>query len=473
MTLPSSNHDDEEVAPKMEDVDADDSPERATNFDQLRKMKSSIRLHGPVPGDDEFDENNAPVRFVVNEWAQGTSIHGVPYVTDSIQWRLWKRATWIVLVLVSAAFMIWQCTQLITQYREFEVITDTQTMNPTTLDFPQVTLCNANPYSSALQNATGITEPKSEEELFNISTPRDDLIFQTFFNGAIVDNSESWRSTIISGFGQCWIFNTDEKVRRPGFFGGLRVYMDLQQYDYEDTTEWASVFVWVSQPGTEVNMFKSGNSAKPGKETYLSMEYTEYMRERTAPWARCEGEAPEYTQFQCRAQCINDWIRNNCECRDEQDRQDMSLGICERSGPDKECILSGYFQEDEVLEKCGCNLPPCYEQDYKLFLVEAEPANKYFARLSQAFNVTGDYARDNFVALTINFEKLQYKRLTESKGMSFSQLLGAIGGSMGFFLGISLVSIFELLGDLVGMRLLPRFFGHKNLYGVGAHYKVD
>mmetsp|Transcript_5828 Transcript_5828/g.16347 ORF Transcript_5828/g.16347 Transcript_5828/m.16347 type:complete len:475 (-) Transcript_5828:2124-3548(-) len=474
MTLPSSNHDDEEVAPKMEDVDADDSPERATNFDQLRKMKSSIRLHGPVPGDDEFDENNAPVRFVVNEWAQGTSIHGVPYVTDSIQWRLWKRATWIVLVLVSAAFMIWQISELIAQYRNFDIITDTATVNKATLEFPEVTVCNANMYSKSLKNATGIIDPKNEEELIQISTPLEQEIFTTWFNGIELNTSEYWRPAIVSDMGLCWVFHTNQTVRRPGFYGGLKFWMTLQQDDYEEFAPWAGALVWTLQPGSEPTVLKASNGAKPGKETFFPMDYTDVQRERTAPWARCKGEAPQYTQSKCRNTCYDDWVRENCGCRNLQDTSDTSLRFCERfNEDDTNCFNEILDLQDEILGNCGCDLPPCTEQLYETTLTELDASETLIASWSKEFNITEDYIRKNFISVTVNFKSMQYDKLTESKGMTFAQLLGAIGGSMGFFLGISLVSIFELLGDLIGMRLIPRLFGHKKLYGVGAHYKLS
>jgi len=394
-------------------------------------------------------------------------------VTDSIQWRLWKRGTWICLVLVSAAFMLWQITQLITQYRNFDVLTDTQTINPVSLHFPEVTICNANMYSLSRQIATGIFEPTNEDELLQISTPLEDFVFETWFNGKLVNNSDVWHSTIVSGAGRCWTFKTDRKVRRPGFFGGLKVYMDLIQDDYENFTEYAGVFVWALQPGVPASLHRTGNGAKSGQETFLTLDYTEYLRERTAPWTRCTSAAPEYTQFQCRETCAFESIRERCRCRDLADSTDMSLRICARSGADGACVEELVEQEDELLADCGCDLPPCYEQDYRFSVVEVEPSLKSAAQYAKDFNVSQEYLRNNFVGLTVNYEKMQYKQLTESKGLSFSQLLGSIGGSMGFFLGISLVSIFELFGDLVGMRLIPRYFGHKNLYGLGAHYKND
>ena len=90
---------------------------------------SSSPPHPLYPGDEGFDETDAALQVVVNEWAQGTSIHGVPLVTDASVWKLWKRSVSIVLVLVSSGFMVWQITQLIRQYRDYEVLTRTETIN--------------------------------------------------------------------------------------------------------------------------------------------------------------------------------------------------------------------------------------------------------------------------------------------------------------------------------------------------------
>mmetsp|Transcript_23870 Transcript_23870/g.66242 ORF Transcript_23870/g.66242 Transcript_23870/m.66242 type:complete len:472 (+) Transcript_23870:59-1474(+) len=462
------------------EVDVDKMPEKPCAGDDQKldderapnknsPLQNFCHYKGPVPGDDDFDENNAPVELVVNEWAQGTSIHGVPYITDSQQWRIWKRGIWIILVLVSTSFMIWQMAALITQYRNFDVITDTQTVNAVSLDFPEVTVCNSNMYSRSLQEATGITEPKTNEEVLQISPPR--YINRTWFNGIEIDTEQVWKPKIV--FGLCWTFNTDMKLRRPGYYAGLKFWMDLNQDDFENATELAGGLVWTLQPGTVVSVHKTVSGAKPGKEVFLGMDLTEHLREKQAPWARCKGEAPTYTQFQCRDDCFHAYIRENCQCRELQDMTDLSFPICERSGEDATCKALALSSEDEILSKCDCDLPPCYELSYQATLIEVDASKNAYTNMANAYNKSEDYVRNNFIAVTVNFKSMQYNRLTESKGMSFSQLLGAIGGSMGFFLGISLVSVFELVGDLVGMRLIPRLYGHKNLYGVGSRYKLD
>jgi len=251
------------------------------------------------------------------------------------------------------------------------------------------------------------------------------------------------------------------------------VHLDLNQDDYELSTPFGSAFVWALQQGSQVSVHDTPLGTKPGKETFVGLELTQYEREKTAPWARCRGEAPEYTQSQCRDECANRYVRENCLCRSSQDTEDDSMRLCEIHGRDERCTQQAVENINEVIGNCDCDKPPCFEQIYDYVVYEIDPSEVAIDYWANSRNVTTEHVRKNYLSVTFNFRKMQYKKLTESRGMSFSQLLGSIGGSMGFFLGISLVSIFELFGDLIGMRLLPRFFGHKNLYGLGAHYKRD
>ena len=74
---------------------------------------------------------------------------------------------------------------------------------------------------------------------------------------------------------------------------------------------------------------------------------------------------------------------------------------------------------------------------------------------------------NNFVAIHVNFDSIQYEKTTESKSTSVWQLFSNLGGSFGFFMGISIISIIEFFVELLGLRLLPRLRGKKLLYGIG------
>ena len=168
-----------------------------------------------------------------------------------------------------------------------------------------------------------------------------------------------------------------------------------------------------------------------------------------------------------------DYIREKCQCRRYGDETDKDrLEFCP---PDDECLQFAITSGGAVTEQqCphDCVLPTCSVTEYEFTTGEVNFSERWLKDFPyDEYNVTQEYVLQNYVSVTINFRRIQYILLTESKALSFAQLLAAIGGSMGFFLGISLLSIFELLGDL---GLVPRWFGHRHLYGLGAvEHKSD
>jgi hypothetical protein len=73
----------------------------------------------------------------------------------------------------------------------------------------------------------------------------------------------------------------------------------------------------------------------------------------------------------------------------------------------------------------------------------------------------------NLVSIHCNDEAMREEHITEVKSQRFSDLLGNIGGQLGLFIGMSVITIFELF-DLLLLRLLPRFWGDRRLFGIGG-----
>ena len=74
---------------------------------------------------------------------------------------------------------------------------------------------------------------------------------------------------------------------------------------------------------------------------------------------------------------------------------------------------------------------------------------------------------NNFMHIHVNYDSIRYKETTESKSSGVWQLFSNLGGSFGFFMGISLISIVVLVVELMGLRLLRRLWGEKRLFGIG------
>ena len=136
-----------------------------------------------------------------------------------------------------------------------------------------------------------------------MSTPLKEFIFASWFNGIELNVSEVWKPVLVpEEVGRCWAFDTDETVRRPGYYGGLKIWIDLRQYDYDSMTEYAAALLWAQDKDMLLDSQLPIATAKPGRETLVSLEMSQFAREQQLPWARCQGEAPEYTQGGCRSE---------------------------------------------------------------------------------------------------------------------------------------------------------------------------
>ena len=451
----------------------DGGPARSTiRFqDEEMRMKNSAQPALVVPQADGNDNDDAPVHDVVNEWAQGTSMHGVPFISDFETWQHWKRAMWLILVTGAGCIMVWQIYSLITEYKEFEVITETETKVPQSLEFPQITVCSTNYFNQTAQEEFGIIDPMNEEELKRISMV--DLIFLSSFNDVdMEDVRQNWTETITDD-GLCYTFQTDEKVYRPGKYGGLVFWADLYQEDFENSTETAGIFVYVEQKGSRIHDQLPFYYISPGREAVLSIDVTEFNREKEAPWALCALSAPNYTQPLCYSDCINQKLRDDCQCKlygDSQGPADLRYCQTIEKEEDAECTFNVWDNQEAIFANCSssCELPPCAETTYSVSLTDVDYAENFYNFVEEEYGLPRQVFATNFVTVRINFGAMKKQELSESKAVTFSQLLGSVGGSMGLFLGISAISVFEIFGDLLWLRLLPRFCGYRRLHGVGS-----
>jgi hypothetical protein len=58
-------------------------------------------------------------------------------------------------------------------------------------------------------------------------------------------------------------------------------------------------------------------------------------------------------------------------------------------------------------------------------------------------------ALKSFVVLNIAYDSLSYTEIREHSKMNFIALLGSIGGNLSLFLGVSVLSLFEIVEVLI------------------------
>ncbi|XP_078698642.1 epithelial sodium channel subunit alpha-like isoform X1 [Branchiostoma floridae x Branchiostoma belcheri] len=115
-----------------------------------------------------MSEKRPSVRSTLRKYGENTSAHGIPraVTTKSLPRRLF----WTCLFLASFSYFLYQAQTLVNKYLVYPVNTDVK-IEWSELEFPAVTICNANPLryrelikrgSAAFQNAGFIPKPQPQ-----------------------------------------------------------------------------------------------------------------------------------------------------------------------------------------------------------------------------------------------------------------------------------------------------------------------
>lgn len=439
-----------------------------TDDPEIRKLSGE--------GENGYDSSNndkkpsfahPTVKDVTAAWSQGTSIHGMTYCFGMDEFLLWKRFFWGIVVCVSTGLMFWQITLLFKEYLKFGTATSIEPHFPQGLTFPKVTVCNSNMFYPDAKNETGIEYPSNDKEVFSISQVGilgvESLIFQSSFDEKKLE-SGNW-TPVVTPFGLCVAFQTDQLVYTSGLDGGLEFVADIDQGNYEDITDIAGLFVFISEPTVRVTFGSPFVMVSPGGFDFLSLSKSSIQRIEESPWSSCVGSDPTYTQETCRSNCLNSALDKECGC--------SYFGLPAANSPyctteEERTCENKHSIADAEFDACECERPPCFQVDYTVRSSRLSLSRNDVIATMVNEGLTEEEVLQNTVSVQINFESIREERVSESKVMSKTQLLSNIGGQMGVFLGVSFISLIELFGELMVFRLLPRLGGDRRLYGIGS-----
>jgi hypothetical protein len=110
----------------------------------------------------------------------------------------------------------------------------------------------------------------------------------------------------------------------------------------------------------------------------------------------------------------------------------VSTYLSKNNGPDHLFLLTKLIDTSYLL--------PCQEQQYQTTYSARQISQNFAQYLESALGLSTVKLATNFASIHINYETIRYDETTETKSTSRSQLFYNLGGSFGFFMGISLMS---------------------------------
>ena len=405
---------------------------------------------------------------------------------------------WLIILLGSTLATFYFIAKSILDFWSFSVVSQTNLINDVPSQFPAVTFCDNNPFSSfesqLFMNKVAETNGISINDSINLMSTS--LYHASYLSdekrqrlGLSIEQIKcmyintdckhdlhwywSWE------YGNCFQFNsglnlTNQKIEikksiRNGKDFGLNVTLFLFNKNkyFSSFENGLVVFVHNSSFRPSQRVF-----IEPGKMTSIQVERT-FIQKQPQPYSDCIdlttysselydyiskiGQA--YRQQDCFDLCLQKLLIKECKCYFPGIQNlNTYLRPC-LNLTDFECINQQYFNFN--LNECQQNYCPLECDSIKyglmmsslvypsqtlfdLFLSTDDSIRDLFeSSLNQSFNI--DLYKSYAVSFKVFYPSLQYTLFTETPKMTLADLFSQIGGALGLFVSFSIFTLFEFI----------------------------
>ncbi|XP_060580389.1 FMRFamide-activated amiloride-sensitive sodium channel-like [Ruditapes philippinarum] len=280
-----------------------------------------------------------------------------------------------------------------------------------------------------------------------------------------------------SAYGNCYTLD-DKKFQswRSGPESGIKLTLNLEIDEYvERFSSGYGVRIVFHEPGTYPMPVEEGLTISAGFETSIGLRAINVTR-LGEPYGHCTVQGGEmfrkkynltYSKTACLEFCRIENVIKTCNCL-PIDAPDLNFGkyldVCRHQ--DEVCTFEVELMFENGSLNCDC-INPCSEfvygktisgrlwphKDYLEKILMKDICSKKLTSLetpcrqinndSEKFHY--DRYRNNFVKVVIYFEDLNYQKITEEPFYTTVRFICDIGGAMGLFIGVSVLSMFEIL----------------------------
>ena len=423
--------------------------------------------------------------IVFREYVENTTAHGVVRIFNK-NYNIYRRLFWLVVFLASVSFCMNNCIERIRFLASRPISTSTITKRQIPLMFPAVTICNLNYYTDTGLAQAGLLDVGREalnldpldpstvdrckanlsshsvadqvvlEDLNrNATQPLSEFVLNCTYLGRPCDLEHDFQPSSF-GIGTCYTFNGAGRNEPLTTFGtgsrqGLFMFLNVNQLQYTGS-ELLDAGVRVSvEPWFEPSqVLDQGISVPTGRFAFVGIRQEQFINRAGRDCVGSEGadrlnflhNIYNYSGSACLLDCLFTIIADRCGCF-------TSTGtlpsLNHRYGSIRNCTFADICCIKVIQSSAlNCSCPPSctttfYEQSVSYSSFPAEYVKKIFLN-----STSTDILDRNLVGLSVYFRSLNVHIETTSISYSPVALLSDIGGQLGLFLGISVISVLEL-----------------------------
>ncbi|CAH1796507.1 unnamed protein product [Owenia fusiformis] len=265
-------------------------------------------------------------------------------------------------------------------------------------------------------------------------------------------------------FGNCFTFNHDDlptvlSTSKTGPLYGLSLTLYVETNEYVPAlTSAVGVRVLVHVPDKQPFPEDEGIDVHPGTKTSVGLKYIKVTRETYPYPSDCTDGSDIYLLYDktysiqaCIRTCKQEAVIDECGCANALEEAPENETICKSDKLD--CVNSVLEQFERKELTCTCP-QSCLDQSFSMTVSSSVwPANSYGSTLLDAFGgrdgipdfESVEKLRDNMIKLDIYYQELNEQTFKEEPAYLSENLLGDLGGQMGLWMGISVLTIAELI----------------------------
>ncbi|XP_028411225.1 degenerin deg-1-like isoform X2 [Dendronephthya gigantea] len=329
-----------------------------------------------------------------------------------------------------------------------------------------------NPNVLFLERFTTAVTKVSTDILIPAGHQFDDLVTKCTWRGydctKSSDYTDWWVHSWHYKYGNCYTFNggvnqKEKAIRilstsKPGPSQGLSLRLNIQQEEYlRYVSDEAGVRVILHDQGMMPFPYLEGFSVGPGTATSVGIQKTVISRvdrfKNHTCWELDEldeeniyrkfHKITKYTQQTCHNSCVGKTQLKECGCAEYSYPSNTSA--CDvYNATTRTCLwdIHHRFNHDKLPCMDECRLPCREEVIQKTISMSQWPSTLYQTYEKQK---NTNFSSESYLLLNIFYNELNYQRIEENFVYDEINLLADIGGQLGLWIGVSVITVFELI----------------------------
>ncbi|XP_052087225.1 acid-sensing ion channel 2-like [Mytilus californianus] len=285
---------------------------------------------------------------------------------------------------------------------------------------------------------TNFFSQKAETIIKDLSADFSDFVIYCNFEGRQC-NKSMFVPFVDKYYGKCYRFPSKPIItQRAGPLFALQLLINVNQSDYVPyITSEAGIRLSIHEHGSQPFLENNGFSVATGFRTDVSL--FKKRIERMSGTTVCDTSNKFSNIIACFEDCVERNIKEKCQCLQSMFTETT---ICANYAT--ACILA----VRRNVTGCNCNTPCSEKQHIKTIHTSRWPAKNYEGLLDKILKSKGlslSNTSDSLLQVNIYFSSLYEEVTEEILSFTFENFLSNIGGALGLCIGMSAISIGELL----------------------------